>query len=95
MTGTYVIIKSHPGSGPAMEGKRLARSFGADLILIGAGVALAREEVLGGFCGTVYVADADLEGQGIGRDGLDKCVKVVSGEELRQMMSEGEVLDTF
>jgi sulfur relay (sulfurtransferase) DsrF/TusC family protein len=96
MPRTFVIIQSPPGSEAAREGKRLAREFAADLLLRVEGAALAREEALEGFCGTVFVAREDLDTLGVRDAELDRVVKVVTREELERLAAEGgEILNTF
>jgi sulfur relay (sulfurtransferase) DsrF/TusC family protein len=96
MPRTFVIIQSPPGSEGAREGKRLAREFAADLLLRGEGATLAREDALGGFCGTVFVAREDLDTHGVKDEELDRVVKVVTREEMAQMTEDREsILNTF
>jgi len=96
MPRTFVIIQSPPGTDAAREGKRLAREFAADLLLRGEGAGLAREEALAGFCGTVFVSREDLASLNIRDEELDRVVKVVTREEIGQMMQDKvNILNTF
>ncbi len=57
-----------------------------DLILVREAVPLALKKALEGFCGTAFVLDEDLEAKGIRPGDMEKGVKVMSREELRELL---------
>ncbi len=69
----------------------------ADLILVRDAVPLARKGALEGFCGTAFVLDESLVAMGVRPEELEKGIKVMTKEELRELLkrSGGNPEDIF
>ena len=93
-----VIIKSPPGSREATEAIHRAAEIPADIVLMGDAVGLTLKDMLTGFCGTAFALAGEVRtfvASGGGRAELEKGVRLLSQEELEQMLSEQETQGPF
>jgi len=85
-----VMIKSAPGTTDGALGLTIAQESGADLILLQNGVYFARKEQVGAFPGAVYVLDDDKRLRGLKDSEMDTRVKVISYDNLTDIITSGE-----
>lgn len=85
-----VIVKSAPDTSDGMRGVTLAKSSGADLVLLQNGVYFAGREQLAEFPGSVYVLDDDKRLRGL-RDGeMGNAVKTIDYDRLVDLLVESD-----
>ena len=85
-----VMIKSAPDTTDGALGLTIAKESGADLVLLQNGVYFARKEQVGTFPGAVYVLDDDKRLRGLKDSEMDTRVKVISYDNLTDIITSGE-----
>lgn len=85
-----VLIKSAPDTADGARGMTLAKESGADLVLLQNGVYFAREDLLAGIPGGVYVLDDDKKLRGLTDSEMDERVKLIDYDKLTDIMITAE-----
>ncbi|MCK4910538.1 MAG: hypothetical protein KAR83_02800 [Thermodesulfovibrionales bacterium] len=81
-----IVISGSPGSEETQRKVGQAALETADLILVREAVPLACKGALEGFCGTAFALDESLEAKGIRPEELEKGVRVMARDELRELL---------
>jgi sulfur relay protein TusB/DsrH len=85
-----VLVKSGPETNEGKSALKLARDMSADVVLLQNGVYFALNELLEGFCGTVYALKEDMVLRGLGEHDVAKGLKDMNWDELIDAMAEEE-----
>ena len=85
-----IVIKSPPGSSKALKAVIKAAELAADIVLVGEAVCHAVKDGLEGFCGTAFALEGDARRLLPGDTELEKGVKLVTEEEIEEMLGKEE-----
>ena len=85
-----IIINSPPDSEEARNSIKKAAELTADIVLIGPATALAKKDMLVGFCGTAFALEDDLNAHMPEGTELEKGVKVINADELDELLKNEE-----
>ena len=85
-----IVIKSPPCSQEASQAIKKAAELAADIVLIEEAVRHALKDMLVGFCGTAFALEDDVSSRLPDGAELESGVKLVSAEDLQQMLAREE-----